>query len=97
MIRILIYAAAAYLAYLLYLVPALALYNILRDLLNQSELFITRIIVPAIPILIFVVMFIKLGTGALDHYDIGLYLSVLLGLLMLLNLFGLIGNLPKRR
>jgi len=86
----------AYLAYFLYLVPGLALYNVFRDLQRQKELFISSIIVPVIPVLIFSVMLIKLGMGAFDHYDIGLYLSVLIGLLMLLNLFGLLG-VAKRR
>ena len=86
----------AYLAYLLYLLPALAIYNIARDLQKQKELFIFSILVPVIPLLVFIGMFIKMGMGAFDHYDIGLYLSILIGLLIFLNAFGLIGT-PKRR
>ena len=83
---------SAYLAYLLYLVPLAAIYNIFRDLQKQRELFISVILVPAIPLLIFIVMLIKLGGGAFDHYDIGLYLSSLIGLTMILNRFGLISR-----
>lgn len=87
---------SAYLAYLLYLVPGLALYNVVRDLQKQKELFAAVILVPVIPVLIFVGMFIKMGMGALDHYDIGLYLSVLIGMLIFLNAFGLIGTSKRR-
>lgn len=86
----------AYLAYLLYLIPVLAIYNVLRDLKKQKEQFISTVIVPIIPVLIFIGMLIKMGTGAFDHYDIGLYLSVLIGVLILLNLFGLIGTSKRR-
>ncbi|MDH5184144.1 MAG: hypothetical protein OEX12_09670 [Gammaproteobacteria bacterium] len=86
----------AYLAYLLYLLPTLAVYNVVRDLQKQKELFVSIILVPAIPILIFTALLIKMGVGAFDHYDIGLYLSVLIGLLIVLNMFGLLG-ISKRR
>ena len=87
---------SAYLTYLLYLIPALALYNVVRDLQKQKELFAAVILVPVIPLLIFIGMFIKMGMGAFDHYDIGLYLSVLIGLLIFLNVFGLIGTSKRR-
>ena len=86
---------SAYLAYLLYLLPAMAAYNIFRDLQKQKSLFVLSVLIPLVPLLIFISMFIKLGMGAFDHYDIGLYLSVLLGLVMLLHSFGLIGFSSK--
>lgn len=86
----------AYLAYLLYLVPVCAIFNTVRDLQKQKEIVVSIILLPIIPALIFVSMFIKMGTGAFDHYAIGLYLSILIGLLVVLNVFGLIGT-PKRR
>lgn len=86
----------AYLAYLLYLVPVCAIYNVVRDLQKQKPLSVSVILLPVIPALIFVSIYIKMGTGAFDHYGIGLYLSILIGLLVLLNIFGLIGTSKRR-
>lgn len=79
-----------YLAYLLYLVPVLAALTVYLDLSGRKVSRLLPLLAAAIPFLIFIIMLIKLRLGAFDHYDIGLYLSVLIGVLVILDYFGLI-------
>jgi hypothetical protein len=79
-----------YLAYILYLVPILAVLTIYLDLSGKRVSRLLPLIAAAIPFLVFVVMLVKLQLGAFDHYDIGLYLSVLIGIVIILDFFGLI-------
>ncbi|MEJ2649270.1 MAG: hypothetical protein P8016_12795 [Sedimentisphaerales bacterium] len=79
-----------YLAYLIYLVPILSLLTIYLDVFRHKPNRLLPLISAAIPFAIFVLLLIKLQLGAFDHFDIGLYLSVLIGVLIRLDFFGLI-------
>ncbi|MBD3670715.1 MAG: hypothetical protein HUJ29_08065 [Gammaproteobacteria bacterium] len=80
----------AYLAYLIYLVPVLAALTIYLDLFSRKVSRLLPLLAAAIPVVIFIAMLIKLQLGAFDHYDIGLYLSVLISVVIILDYFGLI-------
>jgi len=79
-----------YLAYLLYLVPLLCGLTIYLDIFHKKTNRFLPLLAAAIPFAIFLVLLARLQLGAFDHLDIGLYLSVLIGVLILLDFFGLI-------
>lgn len=79
-----------YLTYLIYLVPILSALTIYLDLFHKKPNRLLPLLAAAIPFVLFLLMIVKLQLGAFDHFDIGLYLSVLIGVLIILDFFGLI-------
>lgn len=79
-----------YLVYLLYLVPVLSALTIYLDLSKRKVNRVLPLIAAAIPFAIFIIMLVRLQFDAFGYFDIGLYLSVLIGVLIALDFFGLI-------
>lgn len=79
----------AYLAYILYLIPIMSALIIVQQIRDRSVTLLA-IICGVIPWLIAIQVMLKNGSGAFDRYQIGLYLSLAAGLLMILDSTGVI-------
>jgi hypothetical protein len=79
----------AYMAYILYLIPIASAIIIVQQIRDKAVT-LWSFIAGGIPLLVAAMLLYKHGMGAFDRFQIGIYISVLAGVLMILDSSGMI-------
>lgn len=79
----------AYMAYILYLIPIASAMIIVQQIRDKAVT-VWAFVAGTIPLLVAVMVLYKHGMGAFDRFQIGIYLSMIAGILAILDTTGVV-------